>query len=72
MSNLERVHHGLRACKGNAGLFDPMMAFDCLNKVQKETDPNIYEPEIAKNLKAMRKRENIERQKMEELKNRIE
>jgi hypothetical protein len=40
-----------------------MMAIDCLNKIQKEEDPSMYEPEVAKNLQAMK----IRKQREEEL-----
>ena len=44
-------------CKGESGLFNPLKAFDRLNHMQKEQDPNAYEPFMVKEMQAQRQRE---------------
>jgi len=48
---VKKVNIGLKACKGESGIFNPLKAFDCLNDIQKKDDPNAYEPEIEKDYK---------------------
>lgn len=33
-------------CKGEFGVFNAGMIFNCLNDIQKEEDPKAYQPEI--------------------------
>jgi hypothetical protein len=35
-NNLHKVKQGLKDCKGESGLFNPLKAFNCLNDMQKE------------------------------------
>ena len=42
MSQLQKVKEGLKACKGDKGVFNPRQAFDCLNEIQKQQDPEAY------------------------------
>ena len=36
LDQVEKVKLGLKACKGDAGFFNPQQAFECLNDIQKE------------------------------------
>ena len=42
LSKLERIKQGLKGCKGNSGILNPIKAFNYLNTFQKEEDPNAY------------------------------
>lgn len=48
MTHLQAVRDGLKACKGMTGFFDPKSAFDCLNQIQMNEDPQAYQPEVQK------------------------
>ena len=50
MNNLQKVKIGLQACKGDSGFFNPLKAFNCLNNIQKEEDPKLYEPAVIKQI----------------------
>lgn len=67
MKNLEKLSHGLRACKGESGFFNPTKAFDCLNNIQKEQDPEAYESEVVKTINAQKARLELMKQKNAEL-----
>jgi hypothetical protein len=38
------LKQGLKACKGESGFFNPTKAFDCLNDIVKQQDPQAYQP----------------------------
>lgn len=58
MTHLQAVKDGLKACKGMNGFFDPKSAFDCLNQIQMNEDPEAYQPEVQKIIER-----NVQRQK---------
>ena len=47
---------GLKACKGKEGFFNPTQAFSCLNDLQKREDPRAYEPDVVKQVNALKER----------------
>ena len=44
--NLINLQQGLKACKEEGGFFNPYKAFDCLNDIVKQEDPDAYVPEV--------------------------
>lgn len=48
--DLQMVKDGLKMCKGESGIFNPKMIFNCLNDIQKKDDPKAYVPEIEQNI----------------------
>ena len=57
LESVDKVKQGLKACKGESGFFNPRIACNILNDMQKKEDPKAYEPEILQNIKAKQKRE---------------
>ena len=43
-------------CKGESGVFNRDMIFNCLNDIQKKEDPKAYIPEIMINIELKQKR----------------
>ena len=56
-SDLQKVKIGLKDCKGESGLFNPLKAFDRLNDMQKQLDPDAYQPNIVTEMHAQKMRE---------------
>ena len=55
-------------CKGASGVFNPGMIFNCLNDIQKEEDPKLYQPEILEIIKRKKELQAIEKEKAEKRK----
>ena len=68
VKNLDKVKRGLMQCKGESGFFNPAQAFNCLNDIQKEENPNAYEPEVAKTINAIKAREDKLKKEQEDAK----
>ena len=59
---------GLKACKFESGIINPVKAFDCLNNIMKKDDPNAYQPIIEKDFEIRKKKEEEIKQKKKEAK----
>ena len=56
-SNLTHLQMGLKQCKDQSGFFNPMKAFEKLNDIQKQEDPNAYVPEVIIQINKKKERE---------------
>lgn len=59
MKCLERINSGFQQCKFESGVLNPQKVFEFMNQVQKNDDPDAYQPEI---VKTIQQREQLKKQ----------